>query len=111
MTQTLSARTIPNQAIPNRTIPGRLRVSQPSLSPGGIPLDRECAIIFTSGSTGGPKGVVHTVGSFYYSALGSVEFFTLTPEDSWLISLPLFHVGGILVVLRTLLCGGNGHSA
>ena len=105
----------PDTIRPNNTEPGNTEqdntgpasISQPSLSPSGIPLDRECAVIFTSGSTGGPKGVVHTVGSFYYSALGSVEFFTLTPEDSWLISLPLFHVGGILVVLRTLLSGGT----
>ncbi|ACL03109.1 O-succinylbenzoate-CoA ligase [Desulfatibacillum aliphaticivorans] len=72
-----------------------------------IPLDRECSVIFTSGSTGAPKGVVHTVGNFYYSALGSVEFFGLDQNDSWLVSLPLFHVGGMLIFIRTMLCGGT----
>ena len=77
----------------------------PAISP--VPLDRECSIIFTSGSTGEPKGVVHTVGNFYYSALGSVEFFGLDQNDLWLVSLPLFHIGGMLIFIRTMLCGGT----
>ncbi|MBI9074925.1 MAG: AMP-binding protein [Desulfatibacillum sp.] len=71
-----------------------------------IPLSQECSVIFTSGTTGEPKGVAHTVGAFYYSAMGTVEYFSLTPDDKWLVSLPLFHVGGMLIFIRTLLCGG-----
>lgn len=88
--------------------PHELHAPAPAAPPplSAIPLDRECSVIFTSGSTGAPKGVVHTAGNFYYSALGSVEFFGLDHNDSWLVSLPLFHVGGMLIFIRTMLCGG-----
>ncbi|MGD8958454.1 MAG: AMP-binding protein [Desulfobacteraceae bacterium] len=70
-----------------------------------VPLEREAAIIFTSGSSGPPKGVVHTVASFLYSADGTARFYGLEPRDTWLVSLPLFHVGGLLVFVRCLLAG------
>ncbi len=69
------------------------------------PLKREASVIFTSGSTGKPRGLVHTVGNYVYSALGTNEFIGLEPSDRWLISLPLFHVGGVLIWVRTLLAG------
>lgn len=71
-----------------------------------IPFGREASVVFTSGSTGKPRGLVHTVGNYLYSALGTNEFIGLGPSDRWLASLPLFHVGGILIWVRTLLAGG-----
>lgn len=70
-----------------------------------IPFKREASVIFTSGSTGKPQGLVHTVGNYIYSALGTNEFIGLEPSDRWLLSLPLFHVGGVLIWVRTLLSG------
>lgn len=70
-----------------------------------VPFSREASAIFTSGSTGAPKGIVHTVGNYIYSALGTNEFLGLTSSDRWLLSLPLFHVGGALIWVRTLLSG------
>lgn len=71
-----------------------------------VPLRREAGAIFTSGSTGKPRGLVHIVGNYVYSALGTNEFIGMEPSDRWLISLPLFHVGGVLIWVRTLLAGG-----
>lgn len=70
-----------------------------------VPFRREASAIFTSGSTGESKGIVHTVGNYLYSALGTNEFLGLTSSDRWLLSLPLFHVGGALIWVRTLLSG------
>lgn len=70
-----------------------------------VPLGREAAIIFTSGSSGPPKGVVHTIAGFLHSADGTVRFYGMQPHDTWLVSLPLFHVGGLLVFVRCLLSG------
>ncbi|SEM12221.1 2-succinylbenzoyl-CoA synthetase [Syntrophus gentianae] len=72
-----------------------------------IPFRQEASAIFTSGSTGKPRGIVHTVGNYVYSALGTNEFVGLEPSDRWLLSLPLFHVGGVLIWVRTLLSGSS----
>ncbi|MDD5167987.1 MAG: AMP-binding protein, partial [Syntrophales bacterium] len=72
-----------------------------------IPFGREAAVIFTSGSTGRPRGIVHTVGNYVFSALGTNESLGIEPSDSWLLSLPLFHVGGVLIWVRTLLSGST----
>jgi len=71
-----------------------------------IPLDQEATIIFTSGSTGKPKGIVHTVGNYLYSALGSIEYFKMEEGETSLLSLPLYHVGGLLIPFRSFLSGG-----
>jgi o-succinylbenzoate---CoA ligase len=70
-----------------------------------IPFRQEASAIFTSGSTGKPRGIVHTVGNYIYSALGTNDFIGLDTSDRWLLSLPLFHVGGALIWARTLLSG------
>jgi o-succinylbenzoate---CoA ligase len=70
-------------------------------------LDSESAVIFTSGSTGMPKGVVLTTGNFLYSAAGTVEHLGMSGKDSWLVSLPLFHVGGLIIPVRSMLAGGK----
>ncbi len=85
------------------TLPGGFHNTPPS----AIPFDQEACAIFTSGSTGHPRGIVHTVGNYLFSALGTNEFIGLESFDRWLLSLPLFHVGGVLIWVRTLLAGAT----
>ena len=69
--------------------------------------DRAATIIFTSGSTREPKAVLHSFGNFYYNALGSFKNIPFTAGDRWLLTLPLYHVGGLSIVFRSLINGGT----
>ncbi len=74
-----------------------------------IVLDKEASVIFTSGSKGIPKGVILTNGNYYYSALASNSNIELTAGDCWLLSLPLYHVGGLSILHRCALAGTSVH--
>jgi o-succinylbenzoate---CoA ligase len=63
------------------------------------------SIIYTSGTTGRPKGAVLTFGNFAASAAGSAFNLGVTPADQWLACMPLFHVGGLSIVLRSAIYG------
>lgn len=64
------------------------------------------AIIATSGTTGDPKFAALTFGNMYFNALGSHENIPFDSGDRWLVSLPLYHVGGMALLYRALLHGG-----
>ena len=74
---------------------------------------RECAldlslvqgIVYTSGTTGRPKGAMLTHANHLWSALGSAFRLGVLPHDRWLLCLPLYHVGGLSIVLRSCLYG------
>ncbi len=64
-------------------------------------------IIFTSGSTGTSKGIVHTISNHYHSAMGSHNNIPFKAEDTWLLSLPLYHISGLSMIMRALLLKGK----
>lgn len=68
-------------------------------------LEAPQAIVFTSGTTGAPKGAVLTFANHLWSAMASGYRLGVLPGDRWLSSLPLYHVGGLGVVLRSCLYG------
>jgi o-succinylbenzoate---CoA ligase len=61
------------------------------------------AVIFTSGSTGRPKLVELSYGNHEASALASARNLGVGPDDRWLCPLPLFHIGGLAVLLRSVI--------
>ncbi len=67
--------------------------------------DRPWTVVHTSGSTGAPKPIVHTVDNHLESAAGVVAHLGLRAGDRWLLDLPLYHVGGLGVVVRCALAG------
>lgn len=79
----------------------------PETTENRIHLENECAIIFTSSTTGHKKGVVLRVQNFIASATASNQLTGLAPRDWWGASLPLFHVGGLGIIFRTILAGAG----
>ncbi|GLC88133.1 o-succinylbenzoate--CoA ligase [Lysinibacillus piscis] len=63
------------------------------------------SIMYTSGTTGFPKGVRQTVGNHQASATASVLNIGLQTEDAWLCAVPLFHISGLSIIVRSLLYG------
>ena len=72
---------------------------------GTLKLDEDFAIIHTSGTTGNPKAAVLTGGNIHHSALASASRLGQMPDDRWLCVLPLYHVGGLSIILRSLIYG------
>jgi O-succinylbenzoic acid--CoA ligase len=60
-------------------------------------------LLYTSGSTSSPKIAVLSLDSLLANAKGCVEAVDLRIGDQWRLSLPLYHVGGIGIVLRCVL--------
>lgn len=76
-----------------------------SLTPPHFPLASPHSILYTSGTTGQPKGAVLTFGNHWWSAMGSALNLGLHENDRWLACLPLFHVGGLAILLRSVIYG------
>ncbi|HKN95253.1 MAG TPA: o-succinylbenzoate--CoA ligase [Thermoleophilaceae bacterium] len=68
-------------------------------------LDSEHSVIYTSGTTGRPTAVSLTHRNHIASALASAWNLGVDPGDRWLGVLPLFHVGGLAVLLRSAIYG------
>ena len=62
-------------------------------------------IFYTSGTTGRPKPVPLTWANHLASASASAFNLGIAPEERWLASLPLYHVGGLAVVVRSAIYG------
>lgn len=71
----------------------------------GVDLGAVQTILYTSGTTGRPKGVMSTHANHAASAAASRTRLGVAPDDRWLVALPLFHVGGLSIVMRSVLDG------
>ncbi len=74
------------------------KISQP-ISAGSI-------LIPTGGTTGGVKFAIHSLKSLICSSIGLQAFLGGGPIHS-LCSLPLFHVSGLMQVVRSFITGGS----
>ena len=68
-------------------------------------MDEVCARVLTSGSSGTPHPVGLTYGNFLWSAVGSAFNIGVEPEDRWLCCLPLSHISGLGIVMRSVIYG------
>ena len=68
-------------------------------------LDDPLIVMFTSGTTGDPDGVMLTLGNVLASATASAFRLGLVPDDCWHVPLPMYHMGGLAPVYRSVLYG------
>jgi O-succinylbenzoic acid--CoA ligase len=59
------------------------------------------AIIHTSGTTSSPRPIELSYGNFLWSALGSAVALDRHPGERWLCALPVSHVGGLSILVRS----------
>ena len=87
---------------PVEPIPGLTLLDAGALDPAGRelqPLEREIepwdtqGVLYTSGTTGPSKGVLCSY-FHHYSMFGPQTWDYITPDDRYMINLPLFHMGG-----------------
>ena len=87
-----------------------VRVERPMRGDTGVfelpaPPERDdvALVVHTSGTTGRPKPVALTFGNIRANARGLAQAMRLTDDERWLSPLPLSHVGGLMVLLRSTL--------
>jgi o-succinylbenzoate---CoA ligase len=92
------------------TLPAsRLRQLTDAIAPGAGVADDTAVIIATSGSTGEPKGVELSAAALCHSARASLARLGAAPAadgrdaGGWLCCLPVTHVAGLQVLVRSLL--------
>ncbi|WP_240375733.1 o-succinylbenzoate--CoA ligase [Bacillus piscicola] len=67
--------------------------------------DETATIMYTSGTTGRPKGVIQTFGNHWWSAVGSVLNLGLQEKDRWYCAVPIFHISGLSILMRSVIYG------
>jgi len=61
--------------------------------------------VMTSGTTAAARAVGLTYGNHLWSAVGSAFKVGVDPSDRWLCCLPLNHVGGLSILMRSVIYG------
>jgi O-succinylbenzoic acid--CoA ligase len=78
-------------------LPSPAPITRPMASSGDAPV----TVMHTSGTTAAPKQVVLTHGNWLANALGSAVALGLDPAERWLCPMPLTHVGGLSIPIRS----------
>jgi o-succinylbenzoate---CoA ligase len=86
--------------------PGELTQTEADLPLlGEHDMEDVCALVLTSGSSGTPKPIGLTYGNFLWNAVGSGFNIGVDPADRWLCCVPLSHIAGLGIVMRSVIYG------
>ena len=80
-------------------------VNRPRSVRNGTVAEGTAVVIGTSGSTGVPKGVELSAAALRHSAQASLGRVGARPGERWLCCLPVTHVAGLQVLVRSLVSG------
>jgi len=73
----------------------------PQASPRALDLEETATVMYTSGTTVGPKEVRLSYDNWLWNAIGSALALGLDPAERWLCPMPLSHVGGLSIQIRS----------
>ena len=68
-------------------------------------LDAVHCRLLTSGTSGLARPVSLTYGNFLWSSVGTAFNLGIDPADRWLCCLPLYHVAGLAILMRSVIYG------
>jgi o-succinylbenzoate---CoA ligase len=66
-------------------------------------LEATAMLVYSSGTSATPKAVPLTYGNFLWSALGSAVALDLAVNERWLCAMPLSHVAGLSILVRSVI--------
>jgi len=91
------------------TVQAPLRAGPRERSPGAPArehkLDEIATIMHTSGTTAAARAVWLSYDNWLWNALGSALALGLDPNERWLCPMPLAHVGGLSIAIRSAIYG------
>ena len=90
------ARTTGTVTVVSAPLAGALAPVRPELA-----LDEIATIMHTSGTTAAPRPVALSYDNWLWNALGSALALGLDSQERWLCPMPLAHVGGLSIQLRS----------
>jgi O-succinylbenzoic acid--CoA ligase len=73
--------------------------------PAPMELDQIAAVVHTSGTAAAPRPIGLTYRNWQASAMGSALALGLDEQERWLCAMPLAHVGGLSIPIRSAIYG------